>query len=237
MKLYANMMIYNELPFLDHIFEQLLRFCDHVVAMDNGSTDGSREWLKCQRPRVTSLFNQQADPPNHAIMLNHMLRLIPNDAWVIKWDPDELPSDMMVQHLRNFLVVNGKRHQGWRVPVFNLMESRFTCMPLAFGYQQTRLFRKVSDTRFEGETHEHVTLKSGWGRISVDSGMAIVHFSYFSRDRLTRKADHYAEIPSSGFLHNWKALVDRLDLPTVPLPRHITYQASDEWLATIRKIK
>lgn len=236
MKLYANMMVYNELPFLDYVTERLLAFCDHLVVMDNGSTDGSREWLDQPRERVTGLFYQQASPPNHAVMLNHMLESIPDDAWVIKWDPDELPSDALAQDLRGFLEVRGGAYRGWRVPMFHLMGSRSTCMPLGTGYQQTRLFWKTADTRFEGETHEHVTgLK--WGRISVDSGMAIIHLSYFSEGRLGRKALHYASVHSSGFFGDPGRLTDRLDLPTIPLPDHITFQASDEWLATIKELQ
>jgi len=234
MKLYANMMVYNELPFLDYVTERLLTFCDHLVVMDNGSTDGSREWLGCPRGQVTAILNQQADPPNHAVMLNRMLLHIPDDVWVIKWDPDELPSDAMVRDLRGFL--EARRHStAWRVPVYNLMGSRSTCMPLTHGYQQTRLFRKTPDTRFRGETHEHIK-GLHWGRIGHNSGIAIIHFSYFSEARLRRKALHYASVRSSGFFGDPGRLTDRLSLPTVPLPGHVTFQASDEWLETIKEL-
>ena len=234
MKLYANMMVYNEMPFLSYVVERLLMFCDHLVVMDNGSTDGSREWLEQPRERVTALFYQQASPPNHADMLNHMLEFIPDGVWVIKWDPDELPSDGMVRGLRDFLETKSDSSKPWRVPVYDMMKSRSTCTAKA--YQQPRLFRKTSDTRFTGETHEHVE-GLRWARMGFDCDIAIIHFSYFCETRFRRKAQHYATVLSSGFLDDPERLTDRLDLPTVPLPDHITFQASDEWLEEIRMAK
>lgn len=237
MRLYALMMVYNELPFLDFVTERLLTFCDHLVIMDNGSTDGSRSWL-CRQPRerIMPLLNRQASPPNHAVMLNRMLLDVPVGAWVIKWDPDELPSDGMVRGLKTFLEARPDSI-AWRIPVYDMMKSRSTCMLAGDKtYQQTRLFKKMPDTKFEGETHEHVA-GLHWDRIGLDSDIAIIHFSYFCETRFRRKALHYASVPSSGFFGNPEKLTDRLSLPTVPLPDHITFQASDEWLETIRRAR
>jgi len=111
MKIYANMMVYNELPFLDHVVEVLLNFYDHIILMDNGSTDGSREWIKRSRDKVTAVLNQQEDPPHYSNLRNKMLRAVPDGAWVLKWDPDELPSHGMMNDLRAFLEADQGQHR------------------------------------------------------------------------------------------------------------------------------
>lgn len=47
MNLCASLVVRNELGrYLAPCIEHLLAFCDHVVVMDDGSDDGTREWLK-----------------------------------------------------------------------------------------------------------------------------------------------------------------------------------------------
>lgn len=235
MKLCANMMIYNELPFLEYVLERLLTFCDHVVAMDNGSTDGSQAWLIKARPGVTAIFSQQTNPPHYSNLRNCMLEAVPDGAWILKWDPDELPSDRMVSSLRSLLEADGDRHNGWKIPVYHIFKSSVTCLPIDFGNYHLRLFRKTPETIWQGAIHEQPTVTKPCGR--TGETIAIVHFSYFAEARLRRKALHYASIGSSGFSGDPSCLTDRLDLDPVPLPEQITYQASEAWLETIRTLE
>ncbi len=237
-KLYANMMIYNELPFLDYVTERLLTFCDHLIIQDNGSTDGSREWLLkvCDKnERITPLVVQQTDPPHYANLRNRMLARVPNDAWVLKWDPDELPSDAMVRDLRSSLEYNQTLFRSWKVLLYHIFKSRDTCLPLDYGTHHLRLFKKVAETTWRGAIHEQPTVLKPCGRFAVPGGICIVHFSYFAEARLRRKAQHYASISGSGFRDPTR-LTDRLDLTPRPLPETMLYQASDDWIEMVRSI-
>jgi len=238
MKLYANMMIYNDLPFLDYVTGRLLTFCDNLVVMDNGSTDGSREWVARVRShaRIAPILNQQTAPPHYADLRNCMLRYVPDGAWVLKLDPDELPSDAMAQDLRGFLEADQNHHNGWKVPLYHIFKGRNTCLPVDFETFHLRLFRKMAHTKWQGAVHEQPTVPKPRGRVSLASGIAIVHFSYFAEARLRRKALHYSTISGSGF-RNPTRLTDRLNLEPTPLPEQVTYQARDAWLERIRVVE
>ena len=236
MKLYANMMVLNERQFFPYVVERLQAFCDHVVIMDNGSTDGSREWLEQCGVDVDVIFNQQADLPHYGNLRNIMLAQVPVGAWVLKWDPDELPSDKMVSHLRDMLEDSQGRCNGWKVPLYHIFKERGTCLPIDFETFHLRLFRKTTETTWQGRIHEQPTVPKPRNRVPVATGIAIVHFSYFAEARLRRKALHYAAISGSGF-HDPKRLTDRLNLTPIPLPKQAAYQAPDSWIEMIRGIE
>lgn len=237
MKLYATMMVYNEFPFLDYVSERILSFCNYIVIMDNGSTDGSREWLKQPHERVIPIFNQQAVPPNYSTLRNRMIDLVPDNAWIFSWDPDELPSDNMVRDLRCFLEVDQGRHVGWKIPIYHLMKSRTTCLPIDSGCCHLFLFKKTADIKYHNAIHEQVSLNGPCGTINPSTGIAIIHLSYFVEARLRRKALHYAGIANSKFTNQPEKLINRLNLPTIPLPNHITFQASGDWLEEIKQVR
>jgi len=233
------MMVFNELPFLEFVFERLSTFCDHIIAMDNGSTDGSREWL-AQQHNSTVILNQQGNPPDYAFLRNHMLQFVPEGAWILVWAPDELPSDGMVHKLRNFLEMDEDRHTGWTIPIYHLMKSRSTCLPMEVGFPHLRLLRKTPILKYHGTIHEQPHISDPWGGIHqgqpLGSGIAIIHLSYFAETRLRRKAEYYASVPGSGFLSP-EDLTRRLDWSPLPLPDHITFQADDAWLRRIKETR
>lgn len=230
-QLYANIMVYNELPFLDLMFEQMQTFCDHIVLMDNGSTDGSREWVE----EHGGILNQQTDPPHYGNLRNRMLEVVPEDAWMLAWSPDELPSDAMMRDLRGIVEEYQGRRSGWRIPHYHIFKSPRTCLPIDSGNSGLQLFQKTAGITWQRSVHERPTKgPHPYGFIGPDSGIALIHFSYFAEARLRRKALHYASIHHSGFFDNPTRLTDRLDLEPIPLPEHITYQASDDWLEKIR---
>lgn len=235
MKIYVNMMIHDELPFLDYVCERLLTFCDRLVLMDNGSVDGSREWLAQYREKTHVIFNQQTDPPHYSNLRNRMLEVVPDGAWVLKWDPDELPSDSMVNDLRDTLGAS-QEYNGWHVPIWHLMKSERTCLPMEIGFAHLRLFRKIPGVEWRGAVHEQPAVPGPCSRFSAESGIAVIHFSYFAEARLERKAQHYAEISNSGFTDP-SHLTSRLSLPSFPLPVHVTFQASNDWLEEIGRAK
>lgn len=233
-QIYANMMVYNELPFLAHVVEVLLSFCDHIVLMDNGSTDGSREWVERSRDRVTSVLNQQEDPPHYSNLRNKMLEFVPDGDWVLKWDPDELPSNGMVNNLRAFLEADQGQHTGWAVPIYHLVKGRATCLEIEYGHPLLIVFLKAAGVQYCGAIHEQPTLCGPRGTIEASSDIAFIHLSHLAEARFRRKAAYYARVNPTRF-PTAERLTRRLSLPTQPLPDHITFPASDAWLEEIRK--
>lgn len=232
--LIANMMVYNELPFLDECLKQLLQVCDRAVVLDNGSTDGSREYLRDTwdtDPRITFLELAQDTPPNYAKQRNAMLSEVMDGDWVLKWDPDELPSLGMKARLKDYL---DDIHTGWTVPIFHMMHDRHTALGFEAGFGHLRLFRKTPTSKFVGDIHEQISIGDPWGGIAPDSGVAVVHLSYYSPKRLHRKGAHYAAIASSGFTRA-EDLSCRLTWPTVKMP--VETDAPDSYLERIRGLE
>lgn len=242
MKLYAIMMSYGELPFLKFVIERLLTFCDHLVVMDNGSVDGSREWLlRLRDKRVKLILNQQTNPPHYGRLCNLMLKHVPNGAWALKWDPDQLPSDNMVSDLRG-VIEDGEDSfaeeppVAWGVPIYHLMKSRYTCLPREYGTTHPYLFKKLPGVMYRGHIHERIQTSGPHGVIDPESGIAVIHLGHLAEARLRRKAIHYASIEGSSF-KTPEDLTSSLDLEVLPLPAFVSFRADDTWLESIRGIE
>lgn len=237
MELYATMMVYNERIYLSPLMDKLLTFCDGLVVMDNGSRDGGREFIADQAcmndGRVTGVLNWQGDPLDYSFERNKLLAFVPDGAWVLQWDADEWPSDGLAEGIRAFLEEDNDAHTGWTLPIFHLMHDPQTVLGFEVGFGKLRLYRKEPHVRYNGAIHEQVFLGDPWGGIGPQSGMAVVHFSYFATNRFRRKAMHYASIPGSGFLSP-EDLLCRLNWPTVPLPPQVTYTIDHDHLKDIR---
>ena len=107
------------------------------------------------------------------------------------------------------------------------------CLNMEVGFGHLCLFRKVDGMKYVGSVHEQVAIPDPYGGIHPDTGIGIIHFSYFAENRLRRKSIHYASVPGSGFV-NSNDLASRLDSKPVPLPNNVRYLASLDWLEHIR---
>lgn len=228
-KLIVNMMCYNELYFLETCIKQLLEFCDGIIILDNGSTDGSVEYLEqIADQRITVIFDKQPIPMDYSLQRNKMLAVTPDDSWVLKWDPDELPSITMKKEIREYL---DDIHSGWTVPIYHMMGDRHHCLAIEVGFGHLRLFKKNANTKFYGHIHEQVSIGDPYGGIHPESDIGVVHLSYYLPNRLHKKAVAYSKIEGSGFL-NAKDLTSRLR--SRPVPFNLEVDVSDEWLDNIR---
>jgi len=234
MKLVANMMMYNDVELLPEVIPQLHAFCDYLVIQDNGSTDGSYQIAKRLSAKGDIVYQYpQSNPPNAAESRNKMLQMTKEGEWVLKWDTDELPSDDMVNNLCKF-IEDHPEINGYSVPCYHIMKQPRLVLPMEMGYGHLCLFRKFNDTFWRNPVHQEIVTKGPHASIHPESGMVILHFSYFMEERLKKKAAYYASRPDSGFT-DARQLTDRLNLQPQQLPRHIKYHADDEWLETIRR--
>lgn len=96
MKLVASMTTRNELDrYLRRVIPHLLAFCDEVRVVDDGSDDGTYEWL-CEQDRVEVALNDGASWREHEgklrqTLFEHTLEAEPEAVLAI--DADELVTD------------------------------------------------------------------------------------------------------------------------------------------------
>lgn len=234
MKLVVNMMTYNEVVFLPEVIPALQSFCDRLVICDNGCTDNTQDILnKLLRPEDTLLYRPQGNPIDYSRQRNYMIDATEDGDYVLKWDGDELPSDALRANLRSIIESN-PGVAAWHVPIYHLMKSMRTVLPIEVPGYHLRLFKKTPLTRFHGNVHEQINAPGPTSIIDHNTGMAVVHFSYFAEARLRRKSAHYATVPGSGFV-NPDDLASRLSLTPLPLPDNITFTADPAWLESLQE--
>ncbi len=242
MKLVVNMMVYNDGAFIEHCIVSLLKFCDTVVVMDNGSTDGGREHLikmgldPATGDRLVVILNQQPEVLHYSDLRNKMLMYAEEGDWILKWDPDELPSLGMIANLRSFIENDPIYHTGWTVPIYHLVHDRDTALEIEYGWGHLRLFRYVPEVcQWHGQIHEQIHIGDPWGGINAGNaeGIGIAHFTYYCEKRLQRKGEGYAKIENSFFTCA-ADLTCRLNWATRQIPPSIQFTATEEWLDAIR---
>lgn len=229
----ACMMVYNELFFLPVVLSQLASFCDDIYVQDNGSTDGSREFLRDQRG-IKYYEVEQETPPDFARLRNQLLEHVADGAWVLQWDADELPTLSMRAGGLNGLVKD--KHHGWQLPHWHLVHNRHTCFKAEAGYRKLRLFKKLDGVEYSGAVHEQVQVQGQLGGIPAEMGIGVVHLSYLAECRLARKAEQYARVPGSGFVSAEQLTGRVTDWPTMPLPKYVRFEAGESWLEELRYV-
>ena len=220
--LVANMMVYNEKQFLPLVTDLLLRFCDHVIVQDNGSTDGSREWI-ANRDQIQAIMTQQTDPLHYAQLRNSMLDHVPDGSWVLKWDPDEIPSQGMLDGFRSFLeraTSDDPKVDSVLVPIYHLLRSCDECMTKDFGKLHLRAFRKTPATKFVNRVHERIVGTKFPKSAEEEKGIAFLHLNLLAVRRIKRKDRHYAKVDPRNF-PSVGCLLEKLKRPTMPLPEHV----------------
>jgi glycosyltransferase involved in cell wall biosynthesis len=120
-KLYASMIVRDELDrYLPETIDRLLEFCDEIMVLDDGSRDGTADWLREhgreKRRRIlvlrneTSVWDQLGEGAARGQLLDFTLVRQPAPDWVLSIDADEWVSDGSA--LRAFL----EGHDPWEVP-------------------------------------------------------------------------------------------------------------------------
>lgn len=223
--LVANMICLNEAEYVESAIKTL-DFCDRIVVVDGGSTDGTWEKLSKLAYRYPiDLWDREWDN-NYAAQRQFALDMTPEGAWVLKFDPDEIATTALRRGLKDHLAsnVNGTP-EAYHVHIWHLVQDRFHH---AAYYREAhrRLFLNTPGVHWDQPIHEQIFGHSTVGELPED--MAVVHLSYLDLARLRRKGEHYAKIPGSTF-SCWQDLVYR-DWGVAQLPDHIKFEADPVWL-------
>jgi hypothetical protein len=233
LRIHANLMTYHEShALLEITVPRLLSIVDHIVWQHNDKDQDIVDWaintFGCNR--ILHIRKVQTQPPDYGDLRNNMLRYTPEGDWVLKWDADEIPSDQIIDNLRPWLA-DHPYLSGVMIPIWHLMKSSRTCLPMEINFAHLRLFRNIN-AQFHGAIHEQVYIP---GQVmQVESrDMSVIHLSYFLERRLARKSAQYATIPSSGFT-NPGDLVSRLKMVPYSVPSEVTYDLTDEEIHRLR---
>ncbi|HEU4622075.1 MAG TPA: glycosyltransferase family 2 protein [Burkholderiaceae bacterium] len=158
-----------------------LRWCDEVVVVDSGSTDGTLEIARAAGAKVT-VFN---DWPGFGPQKNRALDLATSD-WIFSIDADERVDDTLAEEIRD-AVLNASI-VGYDIPRRSLFVGRYMRHGGWWPDRVLRLARR-SHARFtEHRVHE---------RLVVDGEVAslrspLSHLSYRDFDSVLAKLNRYS---------------------------------------------
>lgn len=236
MRLVANVICLNERDYLPHVLKTL-RFCDQIVIVDGGSTDGTLPFLRGYRDGGRSCPDSLPEivlieePWQHDYARQRQVALdaSPSDAWILKWDCDELASESFIHNIRGVLEAAPGALESYHVRIWHLCQDRFH---YAANYPEMhrRLFRKVPTAHWWQPIHEQI---EGLSSVSqLPDSMSVLHLAFLDRQRQRRKGEQYAAIPGSGFA-TWQELVYR---PYTATPLPVMYENEPELIAFIEDL-
>jgi hypothetical protein len=175
--------------------------------------------------------------PNYSAMRNVMLDHVDIGEWVVRWDPDELPSGSpgsgayaIAELIRKDL--QGK-HDSVAMQCYHLVEDN-KALKIEYGHAHPRIFLKKPETRWGGKIHEQFGPIRSLHITPQVLGMAALHFSYYSPERLRRKERHYATVPGSG--HGPGTLFANIKAGLRELPPNISFQCPEGWLEMVKEL-
>ena len=231
-KIIVNMITHEDAIYMPVVIPALHKFADQVIVTDNGSLDRTVGLLQSQLRLTDKIIYNPNNNTNLGEVRNKMIEMVDEGDWVFKWDSDELPSDQMISSLRLFL--DSHDEVGWGVPCYHIHQEPQHALSFEFGFHHMCLFKKTSQTRYQGAVHSVVVGTAGKvSNIPLDTGISIIHFSYWARRRFREKAVFYTTQEGSGFTTP-NDLLQRLDWPSEHLPSSVTYSAPAAWMEKLR---
>lgn len=233
-RLLALLQVHNDLEYLPGYFENVAPHVDGVVVFDDGSTDGSAEFIQSQSSVLSMVARSPDDTSpwdearNHRIVRKTALRC--GADWVIAVDADERMERAFRQRAEQ--EIERALGEGWRalsVAVRELWDSPTTYRADgAWGdKQQARLFRLLPDNEYDDRRyHPHWAPLNGKVRGFFKRGDLLLYHLRMIRaeDRLNRR-DKWNELDPDG---EWQAvgydhMTDEAGLELAPLPAGRAY--------------
>lgn len=144
----ASLIVKNELRNLPNLIDDLSKFCDEIVVIDTGSTDGTYEWLlSCGNPKlVVDLFEWIDD---FSAARNYSLSKTSYN-WVFWCDADDRISPELIQTILDFKSNEEECQGAW----INYLFSPGLYVP------RVRIASKLQNPKWIGRVHEYLTFPS-----------------------------------------------------------------------------
>lgn len=175
--LYANIITLNEIDNLKNLIPQL-DFFDRIIVIDGGSTDGSVEWLEKQPNVLVSTRKWDGD---FSAQRNEALKITPNGVWVMKIDPDEVPTKILKRDIRELLGQAEKQGvDRLNIDIVHLVEDTAHCNKER--QVGLRIFRYDKNVTWVGRTHEYPQADFKGKGASLPFGCSLVHLRYIIDD-------------------------------------------------------
>ena len=161
-----------------------LAFCDEIVVVDSGSTDGTREIARRYTKRVV-----EQEFLGYVKQKNFALDLAAHD-WVVSLDADEALSPELAEEIRDALAGDGGEFAGYRLDRVTRFLGVWHDRGAWYPDWQLRVFRR-SRGRWEGrDPHDRFRLDGPVRRL----GGRLEHFSYRDLADSVETLDRYSTI-------------------------------------------
>ncbi len=172
-----------------------VRWCDDIVVVDSGSSDGTPDICREFTPRV--FFREWHD---HATQKNWGIQQV-RHPWVLSMDADERVSPGLRAEIQ--VLTPDDSINGYLIPFRNYLGTRWMRYGGLYPDLHLRLFRKEK-SRFTGSVHEQITVP---GKTAVLHG-DILHHTYADWSDYLDKINRYTslqaeELYQSGVRPRW----------------------------------
>ena len=187
-----------------------LAFCDEIVVVDSGSTDGTREIARRYTGRVV-----EQEFLGYVKQKNFALDLATHD-WVLSLDADEALTPELAAEIRNALARDGGEVCGYWLDRVTWFLGRWHDRGAWHPDWQLRVFRR-SKARWEGrDPHDRIRLDGPSRRLAG----RLEHFSYRDLSDSIGTIDRFTTL-AAGELHNEGVRFRLVDLLVRPVWRFV----------------
>jgi glycosyltransferase involved in cell wall biosynthesis len=162
-----------------------LAFCDEIVVVDSGSTDGTLEIVRKTRARlIERAFTSYNDQKEHG-------RIAARGDWLINIDADEVVSPELAAEALRVIADPNNSCVAFEIPFRNHFRSIWVRRCGYYPDRHVRLMRR-DRARWDPETpvHEKVLVEGPIGRLREH----VDHYSFDSIDDFVAKSSRYAAI-------------------------------------------
>jgi len=188
-------MVRNELPLLKQTIPYWKSMCDHLLIVDDNSTDGTGDYLKSMGVEVRSSMTKVYD---QAVNTKYYLKNCKYD-WVIPFDADELLFDLILPEDRRYDAVVYRRKTFVPPYEFNgdLREMKYSINPAGLKTRHELLGHPMMKVIVRGYMAERLCMgyHGAHGAEELkEPRMWAAHFPVFSMDRLKDKKARFPEV-------------------------------------------
>jgi glycosyltransferase involved in cell wall biosynthesis len=189
-----------------------LAFCDDLVVLDSGSTDGTQALATAAGARVFEHpFDSFGPQKNRAV--EHALC-----DWVLCIDADERVGDGLAAEVIALRDAGFPGHAGWRFPRLSRYLGAWVRHGSWYPDRQLTLYDRRRGPWGGTAPHERVMLEGRAGRLAGD----LLHAPYRTFDEHLRAIDRYTTTMAAG-LHARGRRASALDLVTRPAVRFLKF--------------